>query len=170
MRKDPGTEPGKILKFGNNGKIQLVSVRQDALTVRKRAAFLDHLAGTCNVTHSALAVGVDPACFHRYRRRHPEFASLWRDAVEAGYDRLQELLIQRASGMVDTPIGETPVPDITKMDTELAMRLLESHRRTVMGGKRGGGVKIRQATEEETNAAIIKKLRVLARRSRRPAP
>ncbi len=165
MTKSILTAPDILLHRGKSGKAQQRSVRRDGWTIRKRVIFLDHLAATCNVSASAQAAGFVESSAYALRRRDPEFADLWRNALEAGYDRLQAMLIERATGAVDVPIGEMPVPDISAMDTELAMRLIENHRRSIAGGpKKSGGRLPGRATKEETNAAIMKKLRALAKR------
>ena len=160
------TSDGDSIYFrGKSGGVQRRRIRHDGWTARRRAIFLDHLAATCNVEASAKAAGPHVATVYALRRRDPDFAAQWRAALESGFDRLQAMLIERAMGPMVVAIGETPVPDAAQMDTALAMQLIEHHRRTITGAKmrRGGPVQTR-ATEEETNAAILKRLKVLHRR------
>ncbi len=170
MAKSSSTGANQILCNGNKGRVQLRAVRKDGWTAEKRAAFLDNIAATCNVAASAQLVGLGEPAAYRLRRRDPEFAEQWRVALEAGFDRLQAMLIERAMGPLNVHIGDTPMPDVATMDTELAMRLVEHHRRTIAGvPKRRGGPAPTRATEEETNAALLKRLKILHKRNQKEA-
>jgi hypothetical protein len=170
MAKSMSAGAGQTLYKGNNGKPQVRPVRKDGWTAKKRGEFLDHLAATCNVTASARLVGMGEAGAYRIRRTEPAFADMWKQAIDAGYDRLRAMLVARAMGPMTVEIGETPVPDISAMDTDLALRLIELHGRTVSGipKKRGGPVPTR-ATEEETNSALLKRLKILHKRNQKEA-
>ncbi len=164
MPKSIETAANIVLHRGKSGEVQQRRVRKDGWTVRKRAVFLDHLAANANVTYAAEAAGIKPCNAYSLRRRDADFADMWDHALEAGYAALEAMLIERARGIVDVPIGETQVPSAAQMDSELALRLLQQRRRAGSAPHRIGGPPRRRATEEETNAAIMKKLRALAKR------
>ena len=165
MAKSCSTGENLILHNSGNGCAQLRTVRRDGWTAARRAVFLDHVAATCNIAASAEAVGLWPSSAYNLRRRDPDFAAQWHVALETGFDRLQAMLIERAMGPMTIAIGETPTPDISKMDTELAFRLIEFNRKQVSGGpKRGGPPKGPAASEDVACAAILKKLHVLRKR------
>ena len=170
MAKSMPSGSGRTLHNGNNGNPQVRPVRKDGWTATKRGAFLDHVAATCNVTDAARLVGMGESGAYRIRRIDPAFSELWKQAIDAGYDRLRAMLVARAMGPMKIEIGETPAPDISAMDTDLALRLVEHHGRTVAGipRKRGGPVPTR-ATEEETNAALLKRLKILHKRNQKEA-
>ncbi len=170
MTKSQPTGTTQLLCNGNKGRAQLRPVRHDGWIVRKRAVFLDHVAATGNVSASARFVGFGEGGAYKLRRREPDFAQQWRVALSAGFDRLQAMLIERAMGPLTVQIGDTPMPDVSTMDTELAMRLVEHHRRTIAGApKRRGGPAPSRATEEETNAALLKRLKILHKRNQKEA-
>ena len=170
MAKSMSSGAGQTLQNGNKGRPQVRPVRRDGWTAAKRGAFLDHIAATCNVTAAAQLVGMGHSGAHKLRRIDPEFSAQWGIALEAGFDRLQAMLIERAMGPMRVEIGETPMPDVSTMDTELAMRLLEHHRRTIAGApKRRGGPAPSRATEEETNAELLKRLKILHKRNQKEA-
>jgi hypothetical protein len=170
MAKSMSAGAGQTLHNGNRGKPQVRPVRKDGWTATKRGAFLDHIAATCNVTEAARLVGMGQSGAHKLRRVDPDFAQQWRGALSAGFDRLQAMLIERAMGPLTVQIGDTPMPDVSTMDTELAMRLVEHHRRTIAGApKRRGGPVPTRATEEETNAALLKRLKILHKRNQKEA-
>lgn len=166
MAKSMPTGIDLTLHNGKKGKAQVRSVRQDGWTAAKRAVFLDHVAATCNISASADAVGLWPSSAYSLRRRDPDFAAQWHIALETGFDRLQAMLIERAMGPMTIAIGDTPVPDITTMDTDLALRLIEFNRKQVSGGpkRRGGPAPGPAASEDVACAAILKKLDILRKR------
>lgn len=131
--------------------------RKDGWTARKKAIFLDHLAANSSVVRSAEAAGMDDHSAYTLRRKDPEFAEAWNAALAAGYARLEAMLIERAAG---GPVD----PDASQMDRDLALQLLRHHRGPLEGRPRGGGAKPRMASIEETDAAILKKLKVLNKR------
>lgn len=151
---------------GSDGTIRMVRDGRYTLTDTKRAIFLDHVAATCNVRYAAEKVGVVTTALYAARRRDPEFAEQWRAAIHMGYDRLEALLVQRALSPRLLPLGAgkvgvPPPSDTLDIDPDLALRLLSLHRKYVVTGTRQVVQKTKQASEAETDAAILKKLRVL---------
>lgn len=137
-------------------------------TVAKREAFLDHLAVNCNVSAAAAAIDVHRNSVMVLRRRDPEFAAAWHEAIQLGYDMLETRLLAHAlAGGADKAdavldgIGETPVEPV---NVEMAHRLLTSlrhaknkpHQRTPM----------RYATRDETDKVLLAKLAQLSKRRR----
>ena len=160
---------GLVLRAKRDGSIRMIRECKNTLTDRKRAVFLNHVAATCNVRYSAEMVGVATTVLYAARRREPEFAEQWRAAIHMGYDRLEALMVERALNPLRLPVGSgeggaPPPADALDIDPELAFRLLTMHRKYVTGQMRGAGPKLRRATEDETDAAILKKLRVLRTR------
>jgi predicted deacylase len=156
--------PDVYIRAGKNGKLQQSGVRKDGWSLRKRAMFLDHLAATCNVRASEAAAGIRQGGAYPLRRRDSDFAAAWDEALEIGYVRLEAMVIERTIKKIEIPEGTTTAPDISATDIEQAFTLLRLHGRSVKEYKRRGGGKAVQATEAETNAAIIKKLRALNKR------
>lgn len=152
----------KVIRENSEGRLHVIKERSNAWPAKCRAAFLDHLAASCNVTEAAKAVGVFPATPHRVRRRDPAFAQQWLEALKVGYVTLETMLLNRAILAAALPTGETAVPDANGMTTDQALRLLERHKNTVSGVARRAGPK--PATEEETYRNIVKKLAVLRKR------
>lgn len=149
-----------------DGTIRMIRICKNTLTDTKRAIFLDHVAATCNVRYSADMVGVATTVLYAARRRDPEFAEQWRSAIHMGYDRLEALLVERALSPRLLPLGAgevgvKPPSDTLDIDPDLAIRLLAMHRKYVTSGVRHVRQISKQASEAETDAAILKKLRVL---------
>lgn len=134
-------------------------------TARMKAEFLDTLAATANVVAAANAIGVNPVSVYALRRRDPAFLAEWALALEQGYQMIETLLVGHvlASGDAVSPIAR---PDArAPIDFDAALRLLSQHRAAVCGGgrTRRGGPKPHRASDEETNAAILKKLAAIER-------
>jgi hypothetical protein len=139
--------------------VEQASRRWTRWSKKKRAIFLDELAGTCNVRASAIAAGVTPASVYRLRRKDPGFAGEWREALLAGYEMLEtELLGHLLSGKT----GPLERPDGGEILLKDAISLLDAHRRS-MQGKWRGGPPLQRAHPEDTNKAILKKLEAIDR-------
>jgi AcrR family transcriptional regulator len=166
MAKAVDMGDGREVRRSANGKPVLASNRPNKFGVKVRKAFLTHLSGCCNVRASAKAAGCSIGAVYYWRGADAEFAAAFDAALEAGYLQLEHLLIERAqrgdkANALDIADYDA-MPDPSKVDTELAMKLMSLHHQGVKrGGKRGGGAARSKATREETDAAIIKRLKVL---------
>ncbi len=161
------TEEDTKLQRGRYNQLRIVKARTGGWSDRVRGAFLDHLAASCNVRASAACVKRHERSAYYLRRIDPAFAALWDEALKAGYARLEAMLLERAAGLQADgaasllPIGETEIEEAA-FDPELAMRLLANHRAAVKGGAmRGGGPKPAKASEADSEAALLKKLKAL---------
>ena len=128
-------------------------------TKKKRAIFLDELAGTCNVRAAAKAAEVTSASVYRLRRKDQVFAEEWREALQAGYEMLEtELLAHMLSTNPEDPIER---PNGCRVNVRDVVQLLEMHRRYMQGKWRGAPLK--RADPDDTNKAILKKLEAIDR-------
>jgi hypothetical protein len=129
-------------------------------TRRMKKEFLDHLAATCNVRGAAAAIGVDPVSVYALRRRDEAFYLAWEEAVVAGYQMLETQLIGHCLAGGGTTI-DNGADEFGSIDKDMALRLLTSHRagrdKVIRGGPRP-----QVARRDETDAAILKKLKALA--------
>ena len=142
-------------------------------TKKRKAAFLDRLAATCNVADSSRVAGVSVGSAYGLRRRDRAFAADWTQALQAGYEVLELRLVAHALAgggaiMVGADAdGEPPV------DVMLGLKLLAAHRATLLGKPSGRGRPPNVATREEATAAILQRLNVVAAQYRKapvPAP
>ena len=83
------------------GRLQVRKAAKGGWTPAKRAAFLEHLAGTCNIAASARAVGMAPRGAHSLKARDAVFAADWARAIEAAYETLEVRLLAYALGEVE---------------------------------------------------------------------
>ena len=80
------------------GRLQVRKAAKGGWTPAKRAAFLEHLAATCNIAASARAVGMAPRGAHALKKRDAAFAADWAGAIEAAYETLEARLLAYALG------------------------------------------------------------------------
>ncbi|MEG8021326.1 hypothetical protein [Sphingomonas aerolata] len=83
---------------GKAGRLQVRKAAKGGWTPAKRAAFLEHLAATCNIAASARAVGMAPRGAHALKKRDAAFAADWAGAIEAAYETLEVRLLAYALG------------------------------------------------------------------------
>ncbi|WP_374942557.1 hypothetical protein [Sphingomonas sp.] len=133
-------------------------------------AFLDCLAATCHVSRAAEAIGVELTTVYGLLRRDRGFASAWSEALALGYEMLETQVVGHAlSGGGRRTITDGDVGRTGGIDIDLALTLLTTHRNAMLGKPFKSGRKPLVATREETNASILKKLRVVEAGMRRAA-
>ena len=93
-------------------------------TAKARETFLAALARTANVAGSAREAGVPDRSAHTLRKTDPAFAAAWDAAIEEGYERLELLLLRRAT--FGDQAGDDPAPATS---SSFALALLK-HRQT----------------------------------------
>jgi len=155
-------------------RVALTAARPTAFTGRKwvrwtramKAAFLDHLAATCNVRASAAAIGVDPVSVYHLRRHDAEFVAEWDKALDHGYQLLETLLVGHALAGGSGQQIEDGAPAYGKVEVDNALRLMAARRNAGTDKARRGGPPRHRATKAETDAAILKKLAAIEARMR----
>ena len=128
-------------------------------TGKLKTAFLDHLAGSCDVAGSAAAIGVNPVSVYALRRKDPEFAQAWSEALALGYELLETQLIGHALAGGGASFAGAHGP----MDTELAIRLLGIYRAPRSAGRKRGGPPLKRMTPAEIEAVLLKRLEAVER-------
>ena len=124
------------------GRLQVRKAAKGGWTPAKRAAFLEHLAATCNIAASARAVGMAPRGAHALKARDAVFAADWAAAIEAAYETLEARLLAYALGAVE---GEAEAESEAEADGDAEAELRGAHfdpRVAVQAlgfRKRGGG-------------------------------
>jgi len=148
---------------GNKRKIQKRRAPRQSFTAARRQVFLDTLASCANVTASAAAAGAGVSTVYDARRREPDFAEQWADALDAGYATLEALLIERAAKGAHYVPGQTVVPGPETIDTWLALDLLRLSK-LAKAPRKAPGAPARRASEQQVAESIMAKLAVLERR------
>jgi hypothetical protein len=151
---------GTTIRSGKDGP-QVVRSEGARWTDESEARFLDHLAASCNVTHSAGLTGFSREAIYKRRRNDPGFAERWQAALEQGYARIEMLLVQRAT---ETLEGHVPDPDtpLAEMNVRDAINVLQLHRAAVKGEGRSPGWRARPRSLDEMRDSILAKLEAIA--------
>ena len=178
-KRDPGfaalweaaVEQSAGCRFVNPGvgrRLQLRRNRSLRFTDARRQLFLEHFAGTCNLTDAAAAARISEGTIFATRARDPEFAADFQAALEQGYARLEADVLRRrveAQQRLRTiaPAGE-PEPEF-----ERALKLLQRWERRdgTLGPRTRTPGRGRRWTFDEAIEALDKKLEALGVRRRR---
>ncbi len=148
--------------------VQAKTGRANAWTKAKRATFLTELAASCNIRRASAVVGMWATSAYKLRQRDAEFAKAWQAALDVGYERLETALVARALeavGEIDFDTLDERVALVEKMTVDQAIRILGQHRESARQGQaRGRKPQARQiATQEETDAALIRRITMIER-------
>ncbi|WP_374526631.1 hypothetical protein [Sphingopyxis sp.] len=163
----------------HNRPVQAKAGKPGGWTKAKRETFLVELAASCNIVRAAALAGMGQSGAYRLRKREPDFAAQWQAALEIGYERLETALVRRALEAVGETAGEFPVEaldersePVEKMTVDQAIRILTFHRESIRQGQaRTRKAQARHvATQEETDAALIKRIRMVERQRAANAP
>lgn len=82
-------------------------------TTKKRTKFLEVLRQTGNISKACEVISLSRRTAYNWRAQDAEFAELWDDAIEAGYDLLEQEARRRAyRGLVKKKFGKDGDPVI----------------------------------------------------------
>lgn len=158
---------GDEISGRRNRRLVAAKERSNAFGAKRRRAFLEQLAASCNVRKAAAAAGVCPKTVYARRKSDAAFRSAWREALEAGYARLELILLERAGAA--EPVEFDPGADAgaqaaAEPDTALARFLWQEHRKGLDGQTHRGGPPLRSAEWREVEDWFVARLRALNKR------
>ena len=115
-----------------------------------------------------MTVGVTTGAVYIVRRREPDFAAAWEEALALGYTMLETLLVGQAlAGDEGADISTGALPQVGSLSVDLALRLLTAHR-NASGKPNRPGPKRQFATPDDSDTALITRLaQIEARRAQR---
>lgn len=119
----------ELVVNGSNGRrVQVRRAKLSQWTARVEERFLGVLAATCNVKAACREVGLWPPSAYNHRKRWPDFARRWDQAIAIGTVELECRLHETIRHFFDRelPEPEAPLRDISVMD---AIRLLRMYRK-----------------------------------------
>lgn len=133
--------------------------------LQRRQTFLAELANSANVSLAARKAGMRPQAAYQLRRRDPEFARSWREALDDGYSELELQLLHLARNGVEQVerIEEGEEGKVRFVRTThsfpmaVAVRLLQAHRAEVMAIRREQAPA--QPGQHETRRSQLKRAR-----------
>ncbi|MEO0412944.1 MAG: hypothetical protein AAF221_14015 [Pseudomonadota bacterium] len=105
------------------------------LTQQRKAAFLEALSASANVSLSCQSANVSRTAVYAAKHNDPDFAAAWADAMHMALDALEAELIRRAiEGTENTQFYQgKPIGTVKSYSDSLAMFLLKSNRPHVYG-------------------------------------
>jgi hypothetical protein len=151
--------------------VQRRRMRWVRFTEKRQQIFLDHFAGTADCQAAAAAAGVCAATVTAHKRRNPEFAELWNEALQTAYPRLEaEAVRQRLEAQQRLREGLAPTGEVAQ-EFERVMKLLArwDRRDGRIGPREIGHGKLKRWSFDEAIEALDKRLRALGAR-RLPPP
>jgi hypothetical protein len=154
-----------VVRGSNGRRAQISRARLKQFTPRVEARFLSVLSRTCNVKLACAAVGMSAAAAYNHRDRWVEFARAWDEAVEDGEVSLQCALLENGIRTLDPDaegLADEPALPMQPMSVDDVIRILGQRRAGMSRKGKFVGNRRMMATEEETNAALLKRLKVLA--------
>lgn len=128
-----------------------------------KAAFLDELRESANVTVAARAVGFTVGTIYKHKREDALFAERWEEALTEAVDMLEHEAHRRAFKGVDEPVyykGDE-VGYVTKYSDSLTMFLLKAHRpdkyreRSEVKNELSGGVQLNDTARAARLTALL---------------
>jgi hypothetical protein len=117
---------------GGGKRVQIARARAGQWGPRTEETFLQTLRWTCNVKASYEAVGMSKGSAYTHRRRRPEFARCWQDALREGHQRISSSLIASGCNFFSDP-DALPEIEIGPMSVGDAIRILRMHERSAAG-------------------------------------
>lgn len=162
-----------VLGGSNKRTVQKRAARSDGWTKAKRALFLDAFAATCNAAYAARRCGMNERSVRVLKARDPGFARLYEEALQEGYGRLEAELLARTLGADVVGSGDDENPsdeqrqriETTEFDPAIALKVLQMRKAEAkaQSDDRRGRILV-TVTQEETDAALEKKLAAIERR------
>jgi hypothetical protein len=170
-----------------NRSAQIRLIRSDGFTAAKREVFLVALAMSCNVMAAAARANIGCSTAYRLRKQDARFAEQWREALNAGYDRLEAALLRRALTVIEGSLPEAMDGDdaaatltdavidavgsrepLAEMSVAQAIDIMTRLRPQAAAksqpGKSVAAARVRP-TPEQTNAEIMRRIAIVRRQS-----
>jgi hypothetical protein len=172
---------GSRVRYGPTGRAKRIKTGGSQWSEEAEEQFLDVLASSANVRMAAAATGFTTPTAYWHRRRRPDFAARWSEALAQGYARLEILLVEAACRTMEgvDEAGVSTSLDISGQDEKLfaamtvdqAMQVLRAHRNEVRGdGRRGPGRYAARRPFEEIRGSVVKKIMAIEAARDLPKP
>lgn len=109
--------------------------RARTITAARRKRFLEKLAETANITHSAKEAGIARSAAYRLRSQSVSFRAAWDEAMNQALDDLEAMLLDRAVHGVEKPVfyGGKACGTVRHYSDALAIFFLRARRPEVYG-------------------------------------
>lgn len=119
--------------------------------------FLATLAATANVSTAAYESGFSRPTVYKRRIDYPAFAVKWEVALATAYARLEALLVENATNVLEGAQFDPDRP-IPRMTVAEAINLLARHRAAAREGAHARSWRFKPADPEAARAEILRKV------------
>ena len=164
----PASAPPEQMAYTRDHVPQVQRNGRKAWTAAVEARFLDVLSTTCNARRACAEIGWDHGAVYARRRNDPDFAARWQAAWAAGYERVEQLLLQNA---IETLSGWAPDPALPmpRMTVDQALTLLRMEKAARANPSKRRGSFAKWKSMDEVRASIVRKLAPIERAAAREA-
>jgi len=125
-------EGKELVRRGVRGRrVQVARARPREWSPAAENRFLAVLAGTCSVLAACTTVGLSPSSAYQHRRRRPDFAARWAEALEQGALDLETALLEAAIHAMGEPRDPDVIPELTfdrPISADEAIAFLRKHK------------------------------------------
>lgn len=159
----------KAVAIDGGKRVRKRAIRKVAITKRQERKFFAVLAQSCNVAMAAREAGIRPQRVYEKRKADAAFREAWGEAIAAGYEKLELVLLERAlvgteKITVDKSGGETRVREYPN---NIALSLLKLHREDAREAQARKAQEMGPEEVQEVRERIIEKLERLAEKYER---
>lgn len=160
-----GVSGDLVLRQSANAGTQLVRAGKGRWSRKAEGAFLAVLADTACVRRAAEAAGFSTTALYNRRAAYPDFAKRWAEAEALALERIPGFLAQAAIATFDPVAAAAEQPRVS-IDQAIAISRLKGGPADAPARHRGRHFAPPLPTEEEVDAAILKKLAMLQKSDR----
>lgn len=159
----------KAVAIDGGTRVRKRAIRKVAITRKQERKFFAVLAASCNVAMAAREAGVRPQRVYEKRKADAAFREAWGEAIAAGYEKLELVLLERAlvgteKITVDKSGGETRVREYPN---NIALSLLKMHREDAREAQARRAQELGEEEVQEVRERIVEKLARLAEKYER---
>ena len=133
--------------------------KRRSFTAKRRQAFLNHFAASCNAAAAARSVGISENCVYRWRRTNEQFREGWNEALAQGVAGLEADQVRAAREAVKVRRSKAAAVRVGTMDAKTSLAVLEAYRRSQ--GRDPGTINLQPYDPGAVRRRLEKKLRLL---------
>jgi len=164
---EPALADDEVVRGSTAGRPCVARVGAGRWSAATEARFLETLGATCNVRAACHAAGMSTVAIYNRRKRCPDFARAWDDALDHGWHRLEAGLLfaatSRFEGVDADAIEAAAFAEPMSVDQALTLYKIHRHRVTGEGARPRHDWRRREMPIEAVRAEVLRRVAGLAR-------